>query len=54
MRNVPARQIAEELKVLLERLRALGKEERARRGSDTEAIEIAIVNLDAAIDILTE
>jgi len=54
MRNAPARQVAEELKVLLERLRALGKEERVRKGPDTEAIEIAVVNLDAAIDILTE
>lgn len=54
MRNLTARQLAEELKPFVERLRVLAKEERARRGSDAEAIEIAIVNIDAAIDILTE
>ena len=33
---------------------ALAKDERARRGPDAEALEIAIVNLDSAIEILTE
>ena len=54
MRQQDARQIGEELKEVLIRLRALGKAERAARGPDTEAIDIAIVNLDAAIEILTE
>ena len=54
MTQTDARQIGEELKAVLERLRALAKEERAKRSPDAEAIEIAIVNLDAAIDILTE
>ena len=54
MRNVHARAIGQELQAVLERLRALAKEERAVRGSDAEAIEIAIVNLDSAMDILTE
>lgn len=54
MRHQEARQIGEELKALLERLRAFGKAERAKRGPDAEAIEIAIVNLDSAIEILTE
>ena len=54
MRNPDARQIGEEFKVALERLKALAREERARRGPDAEAIEIAIVNLDSAIEILTE
>ena len=54
MKSEPARQIGEELKRTLERLRALAKDERARRGPDTEALEIAIVNLDSAIEILTE
>jgi hypothetical protein len=54
MRNVHARAIGEELKTLLARLRALAKEERAARGPDAEAIEIAVVNLDSAMEILTE
>ena len=54
MRNDAARQVGEDLKTILERLKTLAKDERARRGSDTEAIEIAIVNLDSAIEILTE
>jgi hypothetical protein len=54
MRNQHARQLGEELKRVLERLRALAKEERAARGPDAEAIEIAVVNLDSAIEILTE
>lgn len=54
MRHPTARQIGEELKSVLERLKALAKEERATRGQDAEAMEIAIVNLDSAIDILTE
>ena len=42
------------MKAVLERLKALAKEERAARGPDAEALEIAIVNLDSAIEILTE
>ena len=54
MRNDTARQIGDELKAILERLKGLAKQERASRGADTEAIEIAVVNLDSAIEILTE
>ena len=49
-----ARQLGEELKVMLERLKALAKEERAKRSPEAEAIEIAVVNLDSAVEILTE
>ena len=54
MKQIAARQIGEELKGILERLRALAKEERRLRSSETEALEIAVVNLDSAIEILTE
>lgn len=54
MKNTSARQTGEELKPYLERLKALIKEEKVRRGVDAEAIEIATVNLSSAIDILTE
>ncbi len=54
MRNDAARQLGEELKVILTRLRALAKDARAQRSPDAEALEIAIVNLDSAIEILTE
>lgn len=54
MRDVTARQIGEELKATLQRLRLLAKEARAAKSPDAEAIEIAIVNLDSAIEILTE
>ena len=54
MKNDEARQIGEELKATLARLRALAKNARAARSPDAEAIEIAIVNLDSAIEILTE
>ncbi|MBI4343063.1 MAG: hypothetical protein HY599_06820 [Candidatus Omnitrophica bacterium] len=54
MRNESARQIGEELKTVLARLRVLAKDERAKRSPEAEAIEIAIVNLDSAIEILTE
>ena len=54
MRHETARQLGEQLKAVLERLKALAKEERAARGPDAEALEIAIVNLDSAIEILTE
>lgn len=54
MRNQHARQLGEELQRVLERLKALAKEERAARGPDAQAIEIAVVNLDSAIEILTE
>lgn len=54
MRSDAGREIGEELKVLLERLKTLAQAERAARGADAEALEIAIVNLDSAIEILTE
>ena len=54
MRNETAKQIGHELKPLLERLKGLAKAERAARGQDAEALEIAIVNLDSAIEILTD
>ena len=54
MKNDAARQIGEEIKAVLARLRTLAADERVRRGPDAEAIEIAIVNLDSAIEILTE
>ena len=49
-----ARQLGEQLRVILQQLKALAKEERAARGPDADALEIAIVNLDSAIEILTE
>lgn len=54
MINPAARQLGEELKAMLERLKALAKEERAKRSPEAEAIEIAVVNLDSAVEILTE
>ncbi len=54
MYHAIARQIGEELKGVLARLRALAKEERATQGADADAMEIVIVNLDSAIEILTE
>ena len=54
MRHPIGRQIGEQLRPLFEQLRALAKEARAARDPDTEALEIAVVNLDSAIEILTE
>ena len=54
MQNNLARQIGEDLKAILARLKALANDARAAHNHDTEAIEIAIVNLDSAIEILTE
>ncbi len=54
MINVAARRLGEELKLFLERLRGLAEQERAARGQDAQALEIAIVNLDSAIEILTD
>ena len=54
MRNHAAHDIGEGLKQVLARLKALANEERAARGPDAEALEIAFVNLDSAIEILTE
>ena len=54
MKNTAARQIGEELRRLLERLKALAKAEQSTRGPDAEALEIAVVNLDSAIEILTD
>ena len=54
MKHPEARQVGEALKPYLERLKGLIKEEKARRGIDSDAIEIATVNLSSAVDILTE
>jgi len=54
MKHTAAREIGERLKPDLERLKALAKDARAKREPDAEAIEIAVVNLNSAIDILTE
>ena len=54
MRYASGRQIGEQLRPILEHLRALAKEARAARYPDAEALEIAVVNLDSAIEILTE
>ena len=54
MKNLTARQIGQELKPVVDRLRVLAKEERLHKGPDAEAIEIAIVNVDSAVEILTE
>ncbi|MBI3996744.1 MAG: hypothetical protein HY352_03720 [Candidatus Omnitrophica bacterium] len=54
MKQAAARQIGEELQAILARLRVLANEARAARSPDAEAIEIVIVNLDSAIEILTE
>lgn len=54
MRNPDGRRIGEELKLVLDRLRAVIDAERAAAGPDREALEIALVNLDSAIEILTE
>ena len=54
MKNAMARKIGEELKIVLERLKTLAKQERAVRNPDAEAIEMAVVNLDSAVEILTD
>ena len=54
MQSEGARQLGDELKAILERLRKMAKEERAARGPDVEALEMAVVNLDSAIEILTD
>ncbi len=54
MLNDAARALGEELKATLERLRTLARDERARGGPDAGAIDSALVNLDSAIEILTE
>ena len=54
MKNASARQMGEELKVILARLKRLAEDERARRGAEAQAIETAVVNLDSAVEILTE
>lgn len=54
MHNKAARQIGQELQALLARLRVLAQEERAKRSPEAEAMEIAVVNLDSAIEILTD
>lgn len=53
--KLPAgRQVGEELKLPLERLKALEKSERAKHGPDAEALAVAVVNLASAVEILTE
>ena len=54
MTNPTARHIGEELKPILERLKDLAKNEHADRSRDAEAIQIAVVNLDSAVEILTD
>ena len=54
MKHPAARQIGATLKEILEQLKDLATRERAARGPDAEALDIAIVNLDSAIEILTE
>ncbi len=54
MRNEQARQLGFELTSYLERLKSLAKEAAATNASEAEALEIAVVNLNSAIDILTE
>ena len=54
MKHALARQIGQQLQPLLEQLRALAKEARSARNPDAEALEIAVVNLDSAIEILTD
>ena len=54
MKHPAARQIGEELKAVLEHLRTLAQDERAKRNPEAETIEIAIVNVDSAIEILTD
>ncbi len=54
MRNEDARQIGGELRAIVQRLKALAKDARAQRSAEAEAIEIAVVNVDSAVEILTE
>ncbi len=54
MKNEQARQLGRDLTVYLERLKLFAKEARANRNPEAEALEIAVVNLNSAIDILTE
>ena len=54
MRSDAAHRIGQDLKTTLEQIKVLAKQERAAHGPDAEALEIAIVNLDCAIEILTE
>ncbi len=54
MKNAAARQLGEELKAVVERLKALAQAEHAQRGPDSQALDIAVVHLDTAMEILTE
>lgn len=54
MKHPEGRKIGNELKPFVERLKKLEREERVKRGPDTEALAIAVVNVDSAIEILTE
>ena len=54
MHGAAARQIGTELQPFLVRLKALAQQARTARNPDAEAIEIAIVNLDSAIELLAE
>ena len=54
MKYASGRQIGEQLRPILKQLQALAKEARTACDPDAEALEIAVVNLDSAIEILTE
>ena len=54
MKNLTARQIGQDLKPIVDRLKVLANEERLCQGPDSEAIEIAVVNVDCAVEILTD
>ncbi len=54
MKHIDARQIGEHLRPFLEALKTVASLARAARDPETTALDIAIVNLDSAIEILTE
>jgi len=54
MQRADVRQLGEELKLILEKIRALAQQERKAKGPDADALEIAVVNLDSAVEILTD
>ena len=54
MKHLDARQLGEQLRPFLEVLKTLASRARAARDPEARALEIAVVNLDSAIEILTE
>lgn len=54
MNNEEARQIGLDLQPVVNRLLAMVKEARAQKDPEAEALEIAAVNVNSAIEILTE